>query len=119
MIKHSRWDLVRELTDEEAGRLFKALFRYDMAEEVPKFADRFSRSVFNSFREDLDINRMLKLEYREKQRLKGIIRQAKDDEELKQKAKVRLYWLNEKGNTLDEYERVFPELIGTKERRPE
>ncbi len=109
-IKHSRWDSVRDLTDEEAGRLFKALFRYDMAEEVPEFTDRFIRSVFNSFREDLDINQNLKREYRERQRLKGIIRQAGDNTNLRQAAKARLDWLSEKGNSLEEYFIIFPEL---------
>jgi len=44
---------IEELTDEEAGRLFKHIFRYVNDLEPPELEDRLLKVVFKNIKEDL------------------------------------------------------------------
>lgn len=49
--------VVDELTDEEAGALFKALINYEIHGEPHEFSDRCLRMIYKSMCFDLDENR--------------------------------------------------------------
>lgn len=51
---HEHMDTIERLTDEEAGRLIKALFRYSTDGIVPSFDDRFMDLAFSMFKAAID-----------------------------------------------------------------
>lgn len=49
--------VIDEFTDEEAGKLYKALLRYGLTQELPEFdSDRTLRVVFGILKSDIDEN---------------------------------------------------------------
>ena len=51
---HEHMDTIERLTDEEAGRLIKALFHYSTDGIVPSFDDRFMDLAFSMFKSAID-----------------------------------------------------------------
>ena len=49
-------DMFAELTDEEAGRVIKALLHYSATGEIPVFDERAVRFAFSKLRKDVDRN---------------------------------------------------------------
>lgn len=57
IIYHNSYTLVEELTDDEAGKLFKSLYRYSMNKEEPTFEKRSILSMaFKAIRTAIDIS---------------------------------------------------------------
>ncbi len=57
LLHHNMIDSVMILSDEECGKLFKALFLYDVCGFLPEFEDIALRIVFTQFKSTLDMNR--------------------------------------------------------------
>lgn len=57
LLHHNMIDSVMILSDEECGKLFKALFLYDVCGFDPEFEDIALRIVFAQFKNALDSNR--------------------------------------------------------------
>lgn len=51
---HEHMDTIERLTDEEAGRLLKSLYRYSMDGVIPSFDDRFMDLAFSMFKSAID-----------------------------------------------------------------
>lgn len=49
-------ETIQELTDEEKGKIFKAIFKYASSGEVAKFDDRILKLVFLQFKKNQDDN---------------------------------------------------------------
>lgn len=57
LIHHDYYDIVRLLTVEESGILFKAMLEYDINGTEPEFEDRALTLLFAQFKKSLDSNR--------------------------------------------------------------
>lgn len=56
LIMASQEEIIEDLTDEELGKIFRSIFKYERTKEVPKFNDRYLNSVFKSFKTQLDFS---------------------------------------------------------------
>lgn len=56
LIHYDFYDIFIYLNDEEAGKLFKAVFEYDMNNVLPEFEDRLLETCFRQIRHSLDRN---------------------------------------------------------------
>ena len=71
VIYHSYLDSLEDLTDEQFGKLFRALFHYEIKREEPDFTGGL-KIAFNFIKQDLDVN-LEKYEKKcEKNRLNGL-----------------------------------------------
>lgn len=55
ILYHEQYDIFKELTDEEAGALIKAIYEYEIKKELPK--DKLIKLSFLSIKQRLDKNR--------------------------------------------------------------
>lgn len=75
-------EMVDDLTDEEAGRLFKAVIQYAQNQKPPDFkGDRLLSTVFKNFRKYEDDSRVRYLETCQKNSANGKKRKTKPVEE--------------------------------------
>lgn len=56
LIMMSQEEIIEDLTDEELGKIFRSIFKYEKNKEIPKFNDRYLNSVFKSFKAQLDFS---------------------------------------------------------------
>lgn len=56
LIMMSQEEIIEDLTDEELGKIFRSIFKYERTKEVPKFNDRYLNSVFKSFKTQIDFS---------------------------------------------------------------
>ena len=56
LLHYDFYDMFSLLTDEEAGKLFRAAFEYDINNILPNFEDRMLETCFRQIRHSLDRN---------------------------------------------------------------
>lgn len=101
---------VSKLSDEQAGRLFKAMFNYSMYGEMPDFSnDGRLDATWDSAQEKLDFGAGAKQKHSEMQRLKGklSVARTRNDQNAEKNLTERLAFLKEFG--LAAYREEYPE----------
>ena len=107
MIQHNQRTVVEMLTDEQAGKLFKALFQYDMDNVRTNFEnDAVLKIAYISFISDLDKGMKSKQKHSEINRVKGRMAHAKDADSMSALQKQMDYL---KENDIDDYFAYYAE----------
>lgn len=57
ILYHDRYDMIKVLTDEDAGQLIKAIFEYEVNKTIPEFSSKVVNFAFNEIKKDLDKDR--------------------------------------------------------------
>lgn len=56
LIMMNQEEIIEDLTDEELGKIFRSIFKYERTKEIPEFNDRYLNSVFKSFKNQIDFS---------------------------------------------------------------
>lgn len=99
------------LTDEQNGKLFKAIYKYEIENDVADLdfgKDEILKKVFDIFKEGLDFSEEQRLKKSEINRLNVSKRYA--NEEQKKEIKERITFLTGTTNTLQDYIKLYGDI---------
>lgn len=97
------------LTDEQNGKLFKAIYAYEAENEITDFGDEILQKVFDIFKDGLDFSEEQRLKRSEINRLNVSKRYIKDDQE-KKEIEERILFLTGTRNKYSEYKKIYESI---------
>lgn len=98
------------LTDEQNGKLFKAIYTYEAENKITDFGkDEILKKVFDIFKDGLDFSEEQRLKRSEINRLNVSKRYIKDDQE-KKEIEERILFLTGTRNKYSEYIKIYESI---------